>query len=244
MSDSESSEGANESKQISARIGSQGGASSSGLERGDSVAVGGTKSGQSDQGLPVGSEEERIKQNQAQLEEKAREFASRGEVSPEEKAIMEQFTEVDPKWWEREEIQGWLSEVLTCSGTHVSNLNPVLQVDVVFTKLGYQINEGKFLEWLVTFKGAIEYNAINQNMVCGIKFEVDKSGDYTGMVYVKLRSVGIKTLVEIYFNDATSLFPPNNKVRVRQPSRQLQYETRRPCTRGGARFETDVYKVH
>ena len=131
----------------------------------------------------------------------------------------------------------------TCGDTHVSNPSPALQVDVVFTELGHQINEGKFMEWLGTFQGADEYDAISQNIVCGIKVEVDESGEYTGIVYVKLRSVGIRTMVEVFFNDVASPFPPNNRVRVRQSSQQLQYEARRLRTRGKARFETDVYET-
>ena len=123
--------------------------------------------------------------------------------------------------WEHEDIQEWLSEMLMCSRTHISNLNPILEVDLIFTKLGRQISEEKFLRWLVTFQGLIKYSADNQTMLCGIRFDTDRSGDYTGMVYIKLRSVGIRTLVETFFDEVISPFSPSSRIRVRQPSRPM-----------------------
>ena len=111
------------------------------------------------------------------------------------------------------------------------------------TNLGRQVSEDKFLRWLVTFQGLIKYSADSQTMLCGIRLDVDKSGNYTGMMYIKLRSVGIRTLVETFFDEAISPFSPDSRIRVRQPSRPMQYEARKSYIKGGARFETDVYRA-
>ena len=164
-------------------------------------------------------------------------------MSPEEREVMNQFIGVHPNGWNSREIQEWLTEMLKYGRTHISNMNPILDVDLIFTKFGRMIDEAEFLEWVVTFQGRIEYSAEKQTMICGIRFDTDKSGDYTGMAYVKLRTVGIRTLVESYFDKLISPFTPGSEIRVRQPNRSMKYEVRKTYITGGAHFETDVYRA-
>ena len=171
-------------------------------------------------------------------------FACRGEVMPEEKVIIDQFVGTSPGEWKCDDLQVWVSELLRYSYTHVSNISPKLEVDLVFTKLGNGISEEKFLSWLVTFQERLEFSVSNQAMVCGIRFDINKSGGYTGMVFVKLRSVGLRTLVEACFDGTASPFPPGNRIRVRQPRRAMKFEARGQHIKGRARFETDVYRTH
>ena len=65
----------------------------------------------------------------------------------------------------------------------------------------------------------------NQAMVCGVRFDF-KSGEYTGVVLVKLKTVGIRMLVEAWFNEAVSPFLPRRRIRVRLPGRPM---VRRNC---------------
>ena len=114
---------------------------------------------------------------------------------------------------------------------------------MVFTQLGSYFNEEEFLRWLVTFQEHVAFSEDNQAMVCGIRFDF-KSGEYTGMVFVKFRTVGIRTLVETWFDEAVSPFPPRRRIRVRQPARPMEFEVRNWWGKGGARFESDVYRAY
>ena len=198
-----------------------------------------------DSDQPRDSEEGRVEDNQDQISttDRARNYARRGEVSPEEREIMSEFISKHLRSWKGREIQEWVTETLRYGRTHVGYMNPVLDVDLIFTKLGRMINEADFLEWVVTFEGRIENSSENQTMICGIRFDVDQAGDHAGMVYIKLRTVGIRTMVEAYFDKLISPFSPGSEIRVRQPNRTMKYEMRKTYIKGGARFETDVYRV-
>ena len=184
------------------------------------------------------------KQSRVSDSDRASWFASRGEVMPEEKVIIDQFVRVSPEEWNCDDLQVWVSELLRYSYTHVSNISPKLEVDLVFTKLGDGISEEKFVSWLVTFQERLEFSVGNQAMVCGIRFDINRSGEYTGMVSVKVRSVGLRKLVEACFDGTASPFPPGNRIRVRQPRREMKFEARSQHIKGRARFETDVYWTH
>ena len=164
-------------------------------------------------------------------------------MSPEEREAMNQFIGTHPNGCKKDEIQEWVTEILRYGRTHMSYMNRTLDVDQIFTRLGRMINEADFLEWVVTFQGRIENSSENQTMICGIRFDVDEAGDYTGMVYIKLRTVGIRTMVEAYFDRLISPFSPGSEIRVRRPNRTMMYGMRKSYIKGGARFETDVYRV-
>ena len=162
-------------------------------------------------------------------------------ATPEGEVVNEAFAiKVDS--WTAEALQGWISQLLEISCLHVKEVHPEIKVSLMFSYLGTDIKEKIFIRWVTTFDGLLEYSEKNKKIISGIRFDV-KGNEYSGMVYVKTRNVGIKQIVQRFFDGMKGPFR-DQRVKVYEPSRDMRYQGKSsPDVLGGARFEDAIYDI-